>query len=312
MNAHRRLVVILGPTASGKSGLAIALAERLNGEVVACDSTQVYRYFDIGTGKVPAAERRGIPHHMIDLVEPEEVFTAGEYRRRAAGVLEGICARGKLPILTAGTGLYLRALLEGLADAPARSEELRERLRQRVARRGSEHLHRILRRLDQESALRIASGDTQKVIRAIEIRLVSGEPASALHQRGRAGLEGFRVLKIGIMPARETLYKRIEQRVATMLESGWLDEVKVLLDRGITPTSKPFEFLGYSQLRDVLAGKMAIDGAIRQIQQATRQYAKRQVTWFRKEHDVHWIEGFGDEPATAADALRFIAGAENS
>lgn len=310
MNGHRRLVVILGPTASGKSGLAIALAERLNGEVVACDSTQVYRYFDIGTGKVPAAERRGIPHHMIDLVEPEEVFTAGEYRRRVTEVLQAICARGKLPILTAGTGLYLRALLEGLAEAPARSEEIRERLRQRAARRGPEHLHRILRRLDQESALRIAPGDTQKVIRAIEIRLVSGEPASALHKRGRAGLEGFRVLKIGLMPARETLYKRIEQRVTTMLESGWLDEVKILIDRGITPTSKPFEFLGYSQLRDVLAGRMAIDEAIRQIQQSTRQYAKRQVTWFRKEHDVHWIEEFGDEPATAADALRVIGAAE--
>ncbi|HEV2221679.1 MAG TPA: tRNA (adenosine(37)-N6)-dimethylallyltransferase MiaA [Candidatus Acidoferrales bacterium] len=310
MNAHRRLVVILGPTASGKSALAIALAERLNGEVVACDSTQVYRYFDIGTGKVPAAERRGIPHRMIDLVEPEEVFTAGEYRRRATEVLEAICARGKPPILTAGTGLYLRALLEGLADAPARSEELRERLRQRAARRGPEHLYKILKRLDAESASRIAPGDTQKVIRAIEIRLVSGQPVSELHRRGRAGLEGFRVLRIGLMPPRAALYRRIDQRVTAMLESGWLNEAKLLLGKGITPTSKPFEFLGYSQLRDVLIGKMALDEAIRQIQQATRQYAKRQVTWFRKEHDVHWIEGFGDEPATAADAHRFIAGAE--
>lgn len=310
MNAHRRLVVILGPTASGKSALAIALAERSNGEVVACDSTQVYRYFDIGTGKVPVVERRGIPHHMIDLVESAEVFTAGEYRRRATEVLEAICARGKLPILTAGTGLYLRALLDGLADAPARSEELRERLRQRGARRGPERLHQILRRLDRESASRIAPGDTQKVIRAIEIRLLSGQPVSALHQRGRARLEGFQVLKIGLMPPRATLYRRIDQRVTTMLESGWLDEVKVLLGRGITPTSKPFESLGYSQFRDVLAGKMVLNEAIRQIQQATRQYAKRQVTWFRKEHDVHWIEGFGDEAATAADALRFIAAAE--
>lgn len=310
MNAHRRLVVILGPTASGKSALAIALAERLSGEVVACDSTQVYRYFDIGTGKVPATERRGIPHHMIDLVEPEEVFTAGEYRRRATEVLEAICARGKLPILTAGTGLYLRALLEGLADAPARSEELRERLRQRAARRAPAHLHMILRRLDRESASRIAPGDTHKVIRAIEIRLLSGQPASALHQRVRAALEGFRAFKIGLVPPRAALYRRIDQRVTAMLESGWLDEVKALLDRGITPTSKPFEFLGYSQLRDVLAGKMAFDEATRQIQQTTRQYAKRQVTWFRKEHDMHWIEGFGDEPAIAADVLRFIAAAE--
>ena len=307
MNAHRWLVVILGPTASGKSALAITLAERLNGEVVACDSTQVYRCFDIGTGKVPAAERRGIPHHLIDLVEPGEVFTAGEYRRRATEVLNAICARGKLPILTAGTGLYLRALLEGLADAPARSEELRERLRQRVARRGAEHLHGILKRLDRESASRIAPGDTQKVIRALEVRLLSGEPTSALHRQERTGLQGFQVLKIGLMPPRAALYERIEGRVTAMLESGWLDEVKMLLNKGIAPTSKPFEFLGYSQLRDVLAGKMVLDGAIRQIQQATRRYAKRQLTWFRKEPGVHWIERFGDEPTIAADALQLIA-----
>ncbi|MGH9730387.1 MAG: tRNA (adenosine(37)-N6)-dimethylallyltransferase MiaA, partial [Candidatus Acidiferrales bacterium] len=307
MTALRRLVVILGPTASGKSALAIALAERLNGEVVACDSTQVYRYFDIGTGKVPAAERCGIPHHMIDLAEPEEVFTAGEYRRRATEVLETTCARGKLPILTAGTGLYLRALLEGLAEAPARSEELRERLRQRVARRGREHLHGIFKRLDPESALRIAPGDTQKVIRAIEIHLLSGQSASALHQVGRAGLQGFRVLKIGLMPPRAALYRRIDQRVTAMLEGGWLDEVKILLSKGIAPTSKPFEFLGYSQLRDVLAGKMAFDDAVRHIQQATRRYAKRQMTWFRKESDVNWIEAFGDDPAVAAEAFRLAA-----
>ena len=310
MNAHRRLVVILGPTASGKSALAIRLAERLNGEVVVCDSTQVYRYFDIGTGKVPEAERRGIPHHLIDLVEPDEIFTAGEYRRRATEVLDAICERGKLPILTAGTGLYLRALLEGLADAPARSEELRERLRQRAARRGPEQLHKILKRLDRESASRIAPGDTQKAIRALEIRLLSGEPASALHQRGRVGLADFHVLKIGLMPAREALYQRIEQRVTAMLESGWLDEVKVLSGKGIASTSKPFEFLGYSQLRDVLAGKIAFDEAVRQIQQATRQYAKRQITWFRKEPDVHWIDRFGDDPAAAADAFRSIEATE--
>lgn len=310
MNAHRRLVVILGPTASGKSALAIALSELLNGEVVVCDSTQVYRHFDIGTGKVPAAEWRGIPHHLIDLAEPEEVFTAGEYRRRATEVLDAICAREKLPILTAGTGLYLRALLEGLADAPARSEELRERLRQRAARHGQEHLHKILKRLDRESASRIAPGDTQKVIRAIEIRLLSGELVGELHRRGRTGLEGFRVLKIGLMPPRAALYKRIEQRVIAMLESGWLEEVKLLLSNRIAPTSKPFEFLGYSQLRDLLMGKMASEEAIRQIQQATRRYAKRQITWFRKEPDVHWIGRFGNDPATAADAFRLIAAAK--
>ncbi|HKV28221.1 MAG TPA: tRNA (adenosine(37)-N6)-dimethylallyltransferase MiaA [Candidatus Acidoferrales bacterium] len=307
MNAHRRLVVILGPTASGKSALAIALAERLDGEVLACDSTQVYRHFDIGTGKVPLADRRGISHHLIDLVEPDEVFTAGDYRRRATDILEAICARRKLPILTAGTGLYLRALLEGLADAPGRSDELRERLRERSVRHGPEHLHRILKRLDRESASRIAAADTQKLIRAIEIRVLSGEPASALHQRGRERLEGYRVIKIGLMPARAALYERIERRVISMLGFGWLTEVKGLINKGIAPSVKPFDFLGYSQLRDVPGDEMKLDEAVKQIQQATRQYAKRQLTWFRKEADVHWIEGFGDDLRVVEDALRRVA-----
>jgi len=306
MNAPRRLVVILGPTASGKSALAIALAEKLGGEVVCCDSTQVYRHFNIGTGKVPAAEQRGIPHHLVDLVEPDEIFTAGEYRCRALEVLEAIHMRGKLPILTAGTGLYLRALLEGLADTPARSEAIRGRLRQRASRSPG-YLHKILSRLDRESAAHIAPADTQKVIRAIEIRLLSGEKASELHRRGRSGLAGYLVVKIGLMPARAALYGRIDRRVTAMLESGWLDEVGSLLRHGIAPASKPFEFLGYSQLSDVLAGKTEMDGAIKQIRQATRRYAKRQITWFRKERAVHWLDGFGDDTAIEAEAVDIIA-----
>jgi len=307
MNAQRRLVVIVGPTASGKSALAFALAEQLGGEVIACDSTQVYRYFDIGTGKVPATEQRGIPHHLIDLAEPNEIFTAGEYRRRALETLDAICTRRKVPILTAGTGLYLRALLEGLADAPTRSEKVRDRLRQRSAGRGPDYLHRILARLDRESASRIEPADAQKVIRAIEIRLLSGEPASTLHRRGRAGLEGYRVIKIGLMPPRAALYERIEQRVNMMLELGWLDEVKRLLSQGIAPTTKPFGFLGYAQLQDVLGGKMDLGEAVRQIQQATRRYAKRQITWFRKEPNVLWIENFGDNSVAQTQAYRLIA-----
>ncbi|HVB08369.1 MAG TPA: tRNA (adenosine(37)-N6)-dimethylallyltransferase MiaA [Candidatus Acidoferrales bacterium] len=307
MNAPRRLVVILGPTASGKSDLGIALAEKLRGEVVCCDSTQVYRHFNIGTGKVPAAEQRGIPHYLVDLVEPDEIFTAGEYRRRALEVLEAIHSRGKLPILTAGTGLYLRALLEGLADAPARSEGVRERLRQRALRRSPDCLHRILRRLDRESAAHIAPADTQKVIRAIEIRLLSGQRASELHRRERSGLAGYTAIKIGLMPPRASLYGRIDRRVTAMLESGWLDEVRSLLGQGITPEAKPFEFLGYSQLRDVLSGKIEMDRAIKQIQQATRQYAKRQITWFRRESAMHWLDGFGDNRSIEEEAFNIVA-----
>ncbi|HKV03916.1 MAG TPA: tRNA (adenosine(37)-N6)-dimethylallyltransferase MiaA [Candidatus Acidoferrales bacterium] len=308
MNNLARLVVILGPTASGKSALAITLAEQLGGEVLACDSTQVYRHFDIGTGKVPAAEQRGIPHHLIDLVEPDEVFTAGDYRRRALDVLEDVRCRKKLPILTAGTGLYLRALLEGLADAPARSEELRERLREKVRLHGPAHLHRILARMDKEAAARIAPRDTQKVIRAIEIRTLAGKSVGEIHRGGRSGLQGYVVEKIGLMPGRAALYSRIDARVESMIQSGWIAEVRCLLAGGVPPSAKPFQFIGYSELRGCIeAGRPAQD-AIEKVQQATRQFAKRQITWFRKEPGVHWLSGFGDDPEVEAAAQGIATG----
>jgi tRNA dimethylallyltransferase len=298
-----RLVVILGPTASGKSALGIWLAEQFGGEVLVCDSTQVYRHFDIGTAKVPAAEQRGIPHHLVDLVEPHEVFTAGEYRRRALEVLDDLRRRSKLPILTAGTGLYLRALLEGLADAPTRSEELRERLRQKAKVRGAEHLHHILTRMDREAARRIAPRDTQKIIRAIEIRLLAGKPVTEIHRDGRDRLEGYDVRKIGLLPPRAALYARIDARVVSMIEAGWIDEIRNLIARGVPADAKPFQFIGYSELRAGLEDRLAEQAAVQQIQQATRRFAKRQITWFRKEPAVHWLTGFGDEPAVMAAAL---------
>ncbi|MGH9703245.1 MAG: tRNA (adenosine(37)-N6)-dimethylallyltransferase MiaA, partial [Candidatus Acidiferrales bacterium] len=225
MSAPACLVAIVGPTASGKSELAIRLAERLGGEIVACDSTQVYRHFDIGTAKVPTAAQRGIPHHLVDIIEPGEVFTAGEYRRRAIEALEQIRRRGRLPILTVGTGLYLRALLEGLSDAPGRSEELRERLRRRASKRGVEYLHRILRRLDPATAARIAERDAQKVIRAIEICVLARKPAAELYREARPGLPGFEAVKVGLNPAREELCARIDRRVEAMVASGWVEEV---------------------------------------------------------------------------------------
>lgn len=302
MNAPARLVVVLGPTASGKSALAMRLAQELGGEVVVCDSTQVYRHFDIGTAKVPVAERHGIPHHLMDLVEPDEVFTAGEYRRRAVIVLEEIRRRGKPPILTAGTGLYLRALLEGLADAPTRSEELRERLRQLDTARGPGHLHRILSRLDRATAKRIASRDTQKVIRALEMRLLTGRAVGEIHGSGRAALEGFEVRKIGLLPGRLALYDRIDCRVTAMLAAGWIEEVRQLVKQ-VPPDAKPFEFIGYAQLRAHLEGCMSMEAAAQQIQQATRRFAKRQITWFRRESNVEWLVGFGDDPDILAAAL---------
>ncbi|HEV2340648.1 MAG TPA: tRNA (adenosine(37)-N6)-dimethylallyltransferase MiaA [Candidatus Acidoferrales bacterium] len=306
MSELPRLIVILGPTASGKSTLAIHLAERFGGEVLACDSTQVYRHFDIGTGKVPREQQRGIPHHLVDIVEPHEVFTAGEYRRRATEVLEDVTKRGKLPIMTAGTGLYLRGLLEGLAEAPERSEELRERLRQHLNRFGPEYIHRLLRKLDPEAAAKIAPRDAQKAIRAIEICVLSGERVTKLFRKGRVGLAGYAVTKIGLVPSRDALYTRIDLRVQQMLDAGWVAEVKRLMEMGIPASAKPFTFLGYSHLRGHLEGGVELKAAIHEIQQTTRRYAKRQITWFRKESEVHWLQWFGDDPASLRHASEIL------
>ncbi len=303
MSELPRLVVILGPTASGKSELGIHLAEQLGGEILVCDSTQVYRHFDIGTAKVPPTERRGIAHHLIDLVEPEEVFTAGDYRRRALEVLEDVRGRRKVPILTAGTGLYLRALLEGLADAPTRSDELRGRLRNKAGPRDAQYLHRLLARLDPETATRIAPRDTQKIIRAIEIRMLAGKGVANVHRAGRTALEGYEIRKIGLLPPRPALYSRIDARVISMIEAGWVEEVRRLIDRGVPADAKPFQFIGYAELRACLEGSLGQDAAIKEIQQSTRQFAKRQVTWFRREKQVEWFAGFGDEPGIQSGAL---------
>jgi tRNA dimethylallyltransferase len=302
-----RLVVILGPTASGKSVLGTRLAEQLGGEILVCDSTQVYRHLNVGTAKVPPAEQRGIAHHLVDLIEPDEVFTAGDYRRRALAVLEDLRRRNRLPVLTAGTGLYLRALLEGLADAPARSDRLRARLRRKALRRGPEYLHRLLARLDREAADRIASRDTQKIVRAIEIRVLAGRPVGAIHRAGRRGLEGYDVRKIGLLPPRAALYARIDERTKAMIEAGWIDEVRELISAGIPAGAKAFQFIGYSELREHLEGCLEREQAILQIQQATRRFAKRQLTWFRKEPGVRWLDGFGDNPGVIAAALRIAS-----
>ena len=289
------LVAIVGPTASGKSALGVKLAERLGGEVVACDSTQLYRGFDIGTAKPSFVERRGIPHHLIDVLGPSEDATAGGYRQLALQTLQDLRERKRLPVFTVGTGLYLRALLEGLADAPQRSEELRERLRASVEEHPHGHLHRVLKRLDPEAARKIAPADEQKLIRAIEVCILARKPISKVHTSGRVPLEGWRVLKVGLMPIREKLNERIHSRTDAMLERGWMREVQALLESGMSEDSKPFDFIGYCELRAVLRGQMTMQKAREAIQQATRRYAKRQLTWFRKELAVRWFSGLGDD-----------------
>jgi tRNA dimethylallyltransferase len=300
------LLAVLGPTASAKSSLAVSLAEKLVGEVVCCDSTQVYRGFDIGTAKPSAAERREVPHHMIDLVSPGEVFTVGEYRRRALEVLADLRRRRRLPIFTVGTGLYFRALMEGLADAPARSDQLRVRLNTIGAKRGGAYLHKILRRLDPVAAERISPNDRQKLVRAVEVCLLAGRPLTELHRDGRRGLQGYTALKIGLNPARQALGERIEARVRLMLDHGWGREVAGLIAEGKPETAKPFEFIGYRELHAQAKAGRPLSNAVEAITQATRRYAKRQLTWFRRESGVQWFASFGDSAETLSAALEYV------
>jgi tRNA dimethylallyltransferase len=262
----------------------------------------MYREFDIGTAKPTAAERALAPHYLFDFVEPTEFMTAGEYARRARQVLTEISRRGQLPIVVGGTGLYLRALLEGLFPGPQRSEELRERLRERVASHGSEHLHRILRRLDRAASDKVHANDIPKLIRAIEVCLASRQKMSELWQQGRDPLRGFRILRLGLDPDRGALYQRINLRAHLMFESGLLEETKQLL-RKYGEAARPLTSLGYKQALQLLNGELTRDQAVQAAQQAHRNYAKRQMTWFRREPEVRWLRGCGDDPRIQQEAL---------
>jgi tRNA dimethylallyltransferase len=282
------------------------LAKRLGGEVVACDSTQLYRGFDIGTAKPSGSERLGVPHRLMDVLIPTQESTAGGYRQLALTVLDDLRNRQRLPVFTVGTGLYLRTLLEGLAEVPQRSEKLRERLRASADENPSGYLHRVLKRLDAEAAKNISAGDEQKLIRAIEVCLLARKPISEVHRSGRKPLEGWRVLKIGLTPPREQLHARIQARTEAMLARGWIEEVQKLLESGLNENAKPFDFLGYRELRAVMRGELTLEVARAAIQQATRRYAKRQLTWFRKEQNVRWFSGFGDDSKVQAGVMEWL------
>ena len=300
------LVVLLGPTASGKTVLSLTLAERFNGEIVSCDSVAVYRGMEIGTAKPSMAERARVPHHLIDIYSPDEHSTAGDYARRAREAIRVIAMRNRLPIVTGGTGLYLRALLQGLFAGPQRSQETRARLERSHARHQAGWLHRVLARLDPTSAERIHANDIPKLIRAIEVSLAARRPMSEAWKEGREPLRGFRILRIGLDPPRNQLYQRINDRAARMFSDGLIEETRALIEKcGESP--RAFDSLGYRQARAVLRGQISLQTAIAAAQQGHRNYAKRQLTWFRREPDVHWLKGFGDDPMIVAQAMNLIA-----
>lgn len=298
-------MAVPGPTGSGKTALSLKLAQRFGGEIVSCDSVAVYREMELGTAKPTAAERRLAPHHLIDVLPPDQFCTAGDYSRMAREALREIAARGHLPIVSGGTGLYLRALLEGLFAGPERSEELRARLRRSAERRGSGWLHRVLARLDRGAAERIHKNDQPKLIRAIEVCLTARQPLSAAWAAGRDALKGFRILRIGLDPPRAQLYARLDARAQGMFAAGLVEEMRGLMARyGESP--RAFDALGYRQARAVVRGEMSEAEAIRETAQGHRNYAKRQMTWFRREPEVHWLRGFGDDTAVAEQAMALV------
>jgi tRNA dimethylallyltransferase len=304
---HPRAIIILGPTGSGKTTLSLHLADRFKGEIVSCDSVAVYRGMEVGTAKPSDEERTRVPHHLLDVTTPDKPFTAGEYSRLARAALRDIAGRGKLPIVTGGTGLYLRALTEGLFAGPARQEGLRARLMRSRTRHGGGWLHRVLRRLDAASAARMHGNDEAKVMRAIEVCLAGRKPMSEVLSDpvgARDPLTGFRLLRIGLNPPRATLYQRLNQRAAAMFAAGLVEETRGLLAR-YGPV-KALDSLGYRQGLGVVAGMLNLQEAIAAAQQGHRNYAKRQLTWFRREPEVRWLERFGDEEETQRAAKELL------
>ncbi len=300
------LIVLAGPTASGKTSLALRLAEEFNGEIVSCDSVAVYREMEIGTAKPSREERALIQHHMIDIVWPDEACTAGDYSRQAREALAGITERGRLPIVAGGTGLYLRALIDGLFPAPPKKPGQRERLRKIAATRGPAYLHRLLTRLDRAAAAAIHVNDVPKVVRAIEVSLAANQPLTEQWQRGRDTLTGYRILRLGLNPPRARLYERINQRAAAMFDRGLVEETERLIAR-YGEDCRPLTSLGYAEATAVLQNELTREQAVAHAQQGHRNYAKRQLTWFRREPNMRWLEGCGGDEDIVEQAMRLVA-----
>jgi tRNA dimethylallyltransferase len=292
------VLAVLGPTASGKSALGLALAERLGGEILNCDSTAVYRGFDIGTDKVPAYERRAIPHHLIDIADPIEVYTAAQYARDANRVIRDVHARGNLSILVGGTGFYYRALTRGLFPGPGADEALRQRLERVAARKGPQRLHRMLCRIDPDSAARIMARDLKRLVRALEVYFSTGRPLTAHFANTRSPIADCEVVAVALKIPADLTAERVARRVERQFERGIVDEVKGLLVSGVPAQARPFGGLVYRQVMEMLRGVRDETATRALIVQENRRYARRQLIWFRKEPNLIWFDGPGERPDT--------------
>jgi tRNA dimethylallyltransferase len=306
------LIAILGPTASGKSALGVALAKRIGGEVISCDSTAVYRGFDIGTDKVPMDQRGGVPHHIIDVVDPMDEYSAARYSQDAAAVIREITRRARVPILVGGTGLYYRALTRGFFPGPSRCGVVRDRLDRMANRKGDEHLHRMLQRFDPESAERIQRRDRKRLVRALEVYFLTGRPLTEHFADTRSPLPEYRVLPFALRIPDSDTAERVARRVDAQFAQGLLDEVRGLLASGVPTTAHPFTGLVYRQVLEHLRG-VRDEAATRElIVRENRRYARRQLIWFRKEPNLHWIHAAGEREETLEEVARVLAALETS
>ena len=303
------LIAVVGPTASGKSDLGIALAHRFNGEIINCDSVQTYKGIYVATAKVPPEEQQGIPHHLIDIVEPTYNLTAVEWAERARAVITDIEARGKQALLVGGTGFYLRALTTKFFDSPEIDESLRPRFQRILDRRGAEHLHRMLARVDPPLAAKLAPKDWSRVVRALEVFFSSGKPLSEWQAAApeQPTEEAARMFYLVLQPPREELYDRINQRTDLMVERGLLAEIENLIAAGVPHSAKAFNAHGYKRFVEHLLGQRSLESAVEQMKLDTRHYAKRQWTWWRAQQNTFWLEGFGFEDAVIEQACRIVS-----
>ena len=300
------VVAILGPTATGKSALALAVAERYDGEIINCDSTAVYRGFDIGTDKLPPADRRGIPHHLIDIVDPTEEYTAAQFARDASQTIRDIHKRGRLPLVVGGTGFYYRALTRGLFPGPGRDAQLRARLESIASRRDVTFLHRMLRRVDRESSTRIQPRDLKRIVRALEVFFLTGRPLTAHFAETVSPIPDVTVVPIALRLPASAISDRVTRRVDQQFESGLMDEIRGLLARGVPETARPFGGLVYRQALEYLHGVRDERSTRALIAQENRRYARRQLIWFRKEPNLQWFDGPGDSPQAMASVQALL------